>query len=429
MTDESSSIYNNQLRSSTPNDRRPVDSSDVVALPLHIKMDDNGGSEPESEDNIVLSADNTPSSVDPEIGSADAPQDDVNGSQTKSTNSGPKFVTFHEADDEENAVPTGEEITTEEKESLISNKSVSFKSSTGDSKPSRRTSQLQKIPLAEKDVTEEDETKPRLRWYHAIFLFSTASLIVCLVQLYTPFGVWMTSAEIEKIGVAPAGGCEDGLDHCICPRETICATNRYSIVFLTLARCSAFFDYPLYMMMFLSKCHNINNICRRTVLREWIGFGEMHKVHRLFGVVVGIETMSHSFFHLLRWGLNGDINLLWENKTGVTGLIAGIITPLVCWPMYVPVLKHKMKFELRKGLHYLAVVWALALLFHAPDRIYYLIGIPALIYAVDWLFGFFIRNTLIENAHFERYGENGVAVSFILLLQFNILYVVFIAPH
>ena len=58
------------------------------------------------------------------------------------------------------------------------------------------------------------------------------------------------------------------------------------------------------------------------------------------------------------------------------------------------------------------MVWALALLFHAPDRIYLLIGIPALVYAVDWLFGFFIRNTLIENAHFERYGENGVAVSF-----------------
>ncbi len=365
---------------------------------------DTGGFEPKTEDN-----EGTPQSVDPEVGSAlaaAAPQD-VNGSKTKSASSAPQFVA-PVADDE-----------AQEKQSLISNQ-------TGGNKPNRRVSHLQKISLAEKDF--EDERKPRLRWYHAIFLFSTASLIVCLCQLYTgpPFGVWMTSAEIEEIGVAPEGGCEDGLEYCICPRETICAPNRYSIVFLTLARCSAFFDYPLYMMMFLSKCHNINNICRRTVLREWIEFSDMHKVHRLFGVVVGIETMSHSFFHLLRWGLNGDISLLWENKTGVTGLIAGIITPLVCWPMYAPVLKQNMKFELRKGLHYLAVVWALALLFHAPDRIYLLIGIPALVYAVDWLFGFFIRNTLIENAHFERYGENGVAVSFILTLsQYDSL---FIAP-
>ena len=283
---------------------------------------------------------------------------------------------------------------------------------------SRRASNLQKIPLThqlEQDLTKKNEKKhlKHLRWYHAIFLFSVASLTVCLLQLYLPppFGVMMTSAEIEDIGVA-SDGCEDGLDHCICPRETICATNVLSIVLLTLARCSAYFDYPLYMMMFLSKCHNINNICRRTVLREWINFADMHKVHKLFGVVIGVETMSHSFFHMLRWGLNGDINLLLETNTGITGVVAAIITPLVVWPMVVPVLKKKIPFELRKGLHYLVVIWAVALLWHAPSRIYYLIGVPALIYALDYLFGFFIRNTLIENAYFERYGENGVAVSY-----------------
>ena len=280
---------------------------------------------------------------------------------------------------------------------------------------SRRASNLQKIPLhhqLEQELTKKNEKK-HLRWYHAIFLFSVASLTVCLLQLYLPppFGVMMTSSEIEDIGVA-SDGCEDGLDHCICPRETICATNVLSIVLLTLARCSAYFDYPLYMMMFLSKCHNINNICRRTVLREWINFADMHKVHKLFGVVIGVETMSHSFFHMLRWGLNGDINLLLETNTGITGVITVIITPLVVWPMVVPVLKQKIPFELRKGLHYLVIVWAIALLWHAPSRIYYLIGVPALIYALDYFFGFFIRNTLIENAYFERYGEKGVAVSY-----------------
>ena len=327
----------------------------------------------------------------------------------------PKFVapqSFDDYDEEiaaaATAAPAGE-VTMQEKQSLMSPLD----------KSTRRLSTIQRIPLAEKeDFTEtehNDKKMIRIRWYHALFLFSTASLIVCLLQLFSgpPFGVWMTSSEIEEIGVAP-DGCEEGLEYCICPRETLCATTTYSIVLLTLARCSAFFDYPLYMMLFLSKCHNINNICRRTVLREWIDFADMHKVHKLFGVVVGIETMSHSFFHLLRWELNGDFSLLWETKTGITGLITAIITPLVCWPMYVPALKKNMKFELRKGLHYLAVVWALALLWHAPSKIYYLIGIPALIYAVDYLFGFFIRNTLIENAYFERYGESGVAVSSVL---------------
>jgi len=375
---------------------------------------DTGGSKPEV--NVVFSADTPqPQSVDPEIGS-DAAQD-VNGSKSKSTMSGPKFVAPHADEVEESATdtfsidPSGEVAMQERQRLLMSHQLVSHRS-----KSTRSICHLQRLSLAEMDSTEdedEDRKKPRLRWYYAIFLFSAASLIVCLLQLFTgpTFGVWMTSAQIEKIGIAP-DGCEGGLEHCICPRETICATNTYSIVFLTLARCSAFFDYPLYMMMFLSKCHNINNIFRRTVLREWIDFADMHKVHKLFGVVVGIETMSHSFFHLLRWGLNGDISLLWKTNTGITGLIAAIITPLVCWPMFVPALKQNMKFELRKGLHYLAVVWAIALLWHAPSRIYYLIGIPALIYAVDYLFGFFIRNTLIENAHFERYGETGVALRF-----------------
>ena len=321
---------------------------------------------------------------------------DVDGSKS----SRPRFVLPQDIDEDD-------------KENAAKDRLLSFDQKRSSVTAARRSSNLQRLPCAEKDFTEDEKKKPRFRWYHAIFLFSIASLIVCLLQLFTapPFGVWMTSAEIEEIGIAPEGGCEDGLEHCICPRETICATNMYSIVLLTLARCSAFFDYPLYMMMFLSKCHNINNICRRTVLREWIDFADMHKVHKLFGVVVGIETMSHSFFHMLRWGLNGDISLLWETNTGITGLITVIITPLIVWPMVVPALKQNMQFELRKGLHYLAVVWAMALLWHAPSRIYYLIGIPALIYALDYFFGFFMRNTLIENAHFERYGENGVAVS------------------
>ena len=150
----------------------------------------------------------------------------------------------------------------------------------------------------------------------------------------------------------------------------------------------------------------------------------MHKVHKLFGVVVGIETMSHSFFHMLRWGLNGDIFLLWKTNTGITGLIALIITPLVCWPMYVPALKQKIKFEVRKGLHYLAIVWAMALLWHAPSRIYYLIGIPALIYAIDYFVGIFIRNTLIETVYFERYCQTG----FVSFQLDKVSSFIFIAP-
>jgi hypothetical protein len=242
----------------------------------------------------------------------------------------------------------------------------------------------------------EKNKSSRIRWWHAVFIFSGTCVLACLCQLFlpSPYGLMMTSAQIAEIGIAP--GCVGGLERCICPRETICATDTLSIILLALARCSVYFDYPLYMMMFFSKCHNINNICRRTVLREWIDFADMHKVHKIFGIVVGIETMFHSFFHMLRWGLNSDSILLWTTTTGITGLIAVITTPLICWPMVVPAIKERLAFEVRKGLHYLAIVWVVGLLFHASSMISYLIGIPALIYLMDYLVGYFVRNSLME---------------------------------
>lgn len=139
-----------------------------------------------------------------------------------------------------------------------------------------------------------------LHWWHAIFLFCGISVLICLLQILSPSpqGMRMTSAEVVTFGIAPEG-CEDGLERCICPRETVCATDIISMFLLTIARCSAFFDYPLYMMIFLSKCHNLNNIFRRSIMREFIDFADMHRIHSIFGIVIAVESTSHSFFHIV----------------------------------------------------------------------------------------------------------------------------------
>ena len=66
---------------------------------------------------------------------------------------------------------------------------------------------------------------------------------------------------------------------------------------------------------------------------------------------VGFEVISHSFWHLLRWGLAGDIQLLWTHVTGVTGLISLLVTPLIVWPMLFTTLRKKIPFEWRKAAH------------------------------------------------------------------------------
>lgn len=113
----------------------------------------------------------------------------------------------------------------------------------------------------------------------------------------------MTSDQVAATGYST--GCQ-GTKTCICPRPTICADDIPSMIFLTISRCCAFFDYPLYMLLFLSKTHNLNNFLQTTILGIFVNFSDYHKVHGLFGIIVGIESTTHSFFHILRWARRND---------------------------------------------------------------------------------------------------------------------------
>ena len=234
------------------------------------------------------------------------------------------------------------------------------------------------------DKKEGRSLLPNGKWWHTVFLFSLISMIACILTLWLPypFGARMNSEQVAAMGYS--SGCQ-GVQTCICPRETICADDALSMIFLTIARASAWFSYPLYMLLFLSKANNLNNFLQTTALRCWINFSDYHHVHSLFGIIVGFESMSHSFFHILRWvRRNNDIQvciyhvykspsltlrsnfffplllsqpqLLWTSQTGITGLIAIFVCPLIVLPMTVPSLKKRMSFELRKGLHYLRKV-------------------------------------------------------------------------
>ena len=143
------------------------------------------------------------------------------------------------------------------------------------------------------------------KWWHGVFVISLIGAIACIVTLWAPhpIGVRIPSAMVAH--TPWSDGCQ-GLDSCICPRETICADDLSSMIFLTIARVSVWFDYPLYMLLFLSKARNLNNCLQKTMLKCWVNFSDSHKVHVLFGTIVGIESISHAFFHLLRWARRKD---------------------------------------------------------------------------------------------------------------------------
>ena len=251
------------------------------------------------------------------------------------------------------------------------------------------------------------------RWLRAVLGCSLVSLLACVVTLWAPhpFGARRPTATVAE--TPWSDGCQGGLDSCICPRATTCADDLLSMVFLTAARCTAWFDYPLYMLLFLSKAKNLNNFLQKTTLRCWINFSDFHHVHALFGAVVAIESTSHSFFHLLRWARRqDDLQLLWTTKTGVTGLFALLLTPLITLPMTVPFLKQRMTYEWRKGLHYLSVPWGAALMCHAPERIFWLIGVPLFVYCADKVTEYLFQTHLVESAHFQRLSDTSILVSF-----------------
>jgi len=260
---------------------------------------------------------------------------------------------------------------------------------------------------------EESSLRPGGKWWHWVFLISLVSMLACIVTLWAPSPIGARQPTSEVASSPWSTGCKGGLQTCICPRSTICADDLVGMIFLTIARASAWFDYPLYMLLFLSKANNLNQALQKTSLRVFINFSEYHNVHSLFGVIVALESTSHAFFHILRWARRqNDIQLLWTTQTGITGMIAYLFIPIIVLPMTLPFLKKRMTFEWRKFLHYFSILWAVALMYHAPQRIFWMIGAPLFIYVADKLVEGMLKTHLIESCHFQRLGDTSCLIEF-----------------
>lgn len=71
-----------------------------------------------------------------------------------------------------------------------------------------------------------------------------------------------------------------------------------------------------------------------------------------------------------------------------------------------------MTFEWRKGMHMLSIVWGIALCFHAPEmQIFWLMGVPVVIYLIDAAIGLYFRTWMIESTLFFRL-DSGSAMQF-----------------
>lgn len=225
-------------------------------------------------------------------------------------------------------------------------------------------------------------------------------LIYCLVTSLAPapYGV------LEPSSIVP---CVEGLSWCICPRVAVCATSIREMVFLVIARGSIYTVYPYIMLLFLTKARHVTAYLQRNIYSIYFNFEDTHHMHRLGGTIVEITTWIHVLFHLIRWGIRGDIGLLTSHITGQTGLIAIIVMPLITWPMQFKFIRDRLTYEYRKSMHYLSWVWGLAMVFHAPAvNIFWIMGSACLVYFIDWLLSAHRSTHLVESTIFRKLGSS-----------------------
>lgn len=126
-----------------------------------------------------------------------------------------------------------------------------------------------------------------------------------------------------------------------------------------------------------------------------------HKLHAYCGRFIAIDVWIHTIFHLLRWSHQHNIKLLWTSTAGFTGLITVIVTPLITMiMMFKP---KQISYEIRKGLHYLFFVFAIAMCFHVPTSgipnggyIAYVLGSIIVMYSFDRLYVIFFMTERVE---------------------------------
>ena len=289
------------------------------------------------------------------------------------------------------------------------------------------TTPVTKMPLARLLKTKHqilDRTRttttgafgPSIKANMALHGSSQALLLLCMMSfawaisqifLAPPLGINSGSDGIACVGYSTAGFV------CVCPRETVCAREWYELLFLVFSRGSAYLDYPCYVMVFISKAHNLRSLMHRSLLSEILPLADSHHLHALAGTVVCFEVFWHSLWHIIRWAVAGKINFLWDHATGKTGLVVLLLTPMIAVPHMSQQLRIKMPFEVRKALHYLCIVWAVTLCFHAPKtHIAYIIGSACCVWAVDWLVGFFYSSRYCETLKMKRLGETAVEIQF-----------------
>ncbi|KAL3905958.1 MAG: hypothetical protein SGILL_009468 [Bacillariaceae sp.] len=196
--------------------------------------------------------------------------------------------------------------------------------------------------------------------------------------------------------------------------RAIVATDAAQMVLLGLSRMSAFFMYPAIVCVFWSKYRALQAFFSHTPFVVFF-ICDTHALHVYCGWVIFIDALLHTTCHLIRWGMQGNLYLLFDHVSGITGFITIISTLIIVIPMTF--LKSYVSFELRKTTHYLFWVYCVAMSLHAPIRALpnggfcaFVFPILIIIYALDSFYAKCFMSERISTVKYET-CSSGVQLS------------------
>jgi hypothetical protein len=234
------------------------------------------------------------------------------------------------------------------------------------------------------------------------------------------------SAERTEKGLILVNGVE----------RSIVAATQFQVVCIGITRMSAFFMYPgrfscsfgLFPTSFLQKLFAHLHTCPKrsttalvmvfaSKFRATITFlskspfamymyKDSHELHVYCGWTILIFAAIHTIFHIARWAQQGNLYLLVQHFSGLSGFFIISSCLLISIPMTI--LRTQIRFEIRKNLHYLFIVFGGALMFHTPTSAIpnggftaWVFSITLVWYFIDATYCFFYMTEKIDTTKFS----------------------------
>ena len=176
------------------------------------------------------------------------------------------------------------------------------------------------------------------------------------------------------------------------------------------------------VMVYMTKFRATMSYLQQSPIWHFLNL-DFHEFHVYCGWYVFIDCTIHTVFHCARWAVQGEgfwgnMYLLFNHPTGLTGFIVYVSTLLIVVPMTY--LRLNIIYEIRKNMHYLFLVFGLGMIWHAPAHGQmnaknggfnaYIFPILLIWWLVDWLFCVIFMTEKIETTGFEVL-PNGVQIS------------------